>query len=107
MKAVPQQLAAGEEHARINQSVKELRPDSAGQAKADPHAQRHKGQQHEGGGHVAHVQQAQQAMMAAQQAQQQAMLAAQQQMPQLPDQRRSIPGSALPQQQVRSTITGG
>ena len=53
------------------------------------------------------AQQAQQAMMAAQQAQQQAMLAAQQQMPQLPDQRRSIPGSALPQQQVRSTITGG
>jgi hypothetical protein len=46
-------------------------------------------------------------MMAAQQAQQQAMLAAQQQMQQLPDQRRSIPGSALPQQQVRSTITGG
>lgn len=53
------------------------------------------------------AQQAQQAMMAAQQAQQQAMLAAQQQMQELPDQRRSIPGSALPQQQVRSTITGG
>ena len=56
---IPEQLDPGQQHARIDQAVEQFRLDAVSDSHAHPDPDRGKWQQHQRGGHVAQVQQAQ------------------------------------------------